>query len=227
MEQIDDAIRCSWTRQGIDLRAILIHGMGRTPAAMLILAARLRAEGIRSSLFGYVAAFERWEACVRRLEKFIDMKTGADEFIVVGHSLGTVLARATLPRLTHKPVAFFMLAPPTQASMAARRFAHLRMFRMFTGEMGQLLASKQFMDALPVPEVPTKIYAGTGGPRGRRSPFGEMPNDGLLTVTETMLPSVPMQALPVIHTFIMNQKIVAQDIVKIARLNSLAGINRQ
>lgn len=208
------------------MRAILIHGMGRTPAAMLILAARLRMAGIRPSLFGYMAAFERWDVCLKRLEKFIEKQAGADEFIVVGHSLGTVLARAALPRLTHKPLAFFLLAPPTQASMAARKFAPLRMFRLFTGEMGQLLASKQFMDALPVPDVPTKIYAGTGGARGRWSPFGEMLNDGVLAVPETMLPSIPIQTVAAIHTFIMNQKIVAQDIVKIAKSHSFSGAGR-
>jgi pimeloyl-ACP methyl ester carboxylesterase len=205
------------------MRAILIHGMGRTPAAMLVLAARLRMAGIRPSLFGYIAAFERWDVCAKRLEKFIEKKAGADAFIVVGHSLGTVLARAALPKLARKPLALFLLAPPTQASIAARKFAPLRMFRLFTGEMGQLLASKQFMDALPVPDVPTKIYAGTGGPRGRWSPFGEAPNDGLLAVPETMLPSIPIQTIPAIHSFIMNQKIVAQDIVKIAKSCSFSG----
>jgi pimeloyl-ACP methyl ester carboxylesterase len=199
------------------MRAILIHGMGRTPVAMLVLATRLRAAGIRSSLFGYVAAFERFGACAKRLEKFIEKQAADEEFIVVGHSLGTVLARAALPNLIRKPRAFFMLAPPTQACLAARKFASFKVFRLFTGEMGQLLASKKFMDALPLPDVPTKIYSGSGGPRGRGSPFGDAPNDGVLLVSETTLPGVPMQTLPVIHTFMMNQRVVAQDIVRIAK----------
>ncbi len=51
----------------------------------------------------------------------------------------------------------------------------------------------------------------------RYLPFGTELNDGLLTVKETILPNIPMQILPVVHTFIMNSKIVTQDIVKIAR----------
>ena len=35
------------------MNAILIHGMGRTPVAMSILAARLRASNIHPHLFGY------------------------------------------------------------------------------------------------------------------------------------------------------------------------------
>jgi hypothetical protein len=84
------------------------------------------------------------------------------------------------------------------------------------GEIGHVLTDRQFMETLPLPSVPTKIYAGTAGPRGRYSPFGEELNDGLLTVNETLLPSVPMQTVPSLHTFIMNSKVVTQDIVRIA-----------
>jgi hypothetical protein len=91
------------------------------------------------------------------------------------------------------------------------------------GEIGKVLADKQFMDSLPLPGVPTKIYAGIAGPRGWYSPFGEEPNDGFLTVKETLLPSIPVQTVPSLHTFIMNSKIVTQDIVRITRSSSTFG----
>ena len=87
--------------------------------------------------------------------------------------------------------------------------------------MAQLLADQQFMESLPRTGVPTKIYAGTAGPRGRYSPFGEEPNDSVLTVSETVLPGIPLQTIPVLHTFIMNSKVVTQDIVRIARERSM------
>ena len=201
--------------------AILIHGMGRTPAAMSILAVRLRANHIRPHLFGYSVTFERWDECIQRLENFIGKRVKTNDYIIVGHSLGTVLTRATLPRLIHKPTACFFLAPPTQVCKAARNFAHRRLIQLFIGEIGQVLTNKQFMESLPLPNVPTKIYAGIAGPRGRYSPFREEPNDGLLTVKETRLPSVPMQTVPALHTFIMNSKVVTQDIVRIARSGSI------
>lgn len=203
--------------------AILIHGMGRTPAAMSILAARLRASNIRPHLFGYSVTFERWDECIQRLEKFAAKRVKTNDYIVIGHSLGTVLTRATLPGLIHKPIACFFLAPPTQVCKAARNFAHRRLIQFLMGEIGQVLADKQFMESLPLPGVPTKIYAGVAGPRGRYSPFGEEPNDGLLTVKETLLPGTPMQTVPSIHTFIMNSKIVTQDIVRIAKSYSTSG----
>jgi len=198
------------------MEAILIHGMGRTPAAMSILAARLGRAGIRPHLFGYSVTFERWDECIQRYKNFIERRTQNTDYIIVGHSLGTVLTRATLPRLTHKPTACFFLAPPTQVTKAARNFAHRYLIRLFMGEIGHVLTDRQFMETLPLPSVPTKIYAGTAGPRGRYSPFGEELNDGLLTVNETLLPSVPMQTVPSLHTFIMNSKVVTQDIVRIA-----------
>jgi hypothetical protein len=197
------------------MQAILIHGMGRTPASMLILAMRLRSAGIRPRFFAYSAAFERWNACVNRLEKFLHQHTHDDDFIIIGHSLGTVLTRGVLPRLTHKPVACFFLAPPTKACFAAQRLAPSRLYKLFTGEMGQLLANALFMDALHLPDVPTKIYSGTDGPRGRYSPFGEQPNDGVLTVEETLLPTIPSETIAAVHTFIMNKKAIAEDIIRL------------
>jgi len=199
--------------------AILIHGMGRTPLAMSILAARLRAADIHPHLFGYSVTFERWEDCIERYRKFIEKRTASNEYIIVGHSLGTVLTRATLPSLTHKPKACFFLAPPTQVTNAAKNFAHLKLIKLFMSEMGKVLTDEQRMKSLPMPNVPTKIYSGIAGPRGRYSPFGEEPNDGLLTVKETLLPSVPVQTVPSLHTFIMNSKLVTQDIVRIAKSN--------
>jgi hypothetical protein len=197
--------------------AILIHGMGRTPLALSILAARLWKAGIRPHLFGYSVTFERWDRCVQRYERFISRRVKTNEYIIVGHSLGTVLTRAVLPRLGHKPLACFLLTPPVQACQAARYFAPRRWVKLLGGEMAQLLADPQFMESLPPSGVPTKIYAGTAGPRGRYSPFGEEPNDSVLTVRETMLPDVPHQTIPVLHTFIMNSRVVTHDIVNTAK----------
>lgn len=202
--------------------AILIHGMGRTPLAMSILAARLRAAGIRPRFFGYSVTFEKLEGCVRRLERLISGRIKTNEYIIIGHSLGTVITRATLPRLTHKPTACFLLTPPTQACKAARHFAPYRLAKLLGGEMAQLLADQHFMESIPPVNVPTKIYAGTAGPRGRHSPFGDEPNDSVLMVKEVVLPNVPLQTVPVLHTFIMNSKVVTRDIVNTTRLHSNA-----
>lgn len=193
--------------------AILIHGMGRTPLSMLLLATRLRLAGLRPKLFAYSAAFEDWQSCTSRLKKYIDGNANSGNYIVIGHSLGAVMARAVLPMVEYSPKAFFLLAPPSTACKAARRFAPLHVYRACTGEMGQLLASEKFMRVLPQPDVPAKIYAGTGGLRGRYTPFGARLNDGIVALHETLLPKVPVMKVATMHTFIMNDKNVAQDMI--------------
>jgi hypothetical protein len=80
--------------------------------------------------------------------------------------------------------------------------------------MGQLLADPQFMNNLPVPDVFTKIYSGSGGLQKKWVLLGTTPNDGILKVSETLLPPVAQQTVRTSHTFIMNKKLIAQDIIK-------------
>ena len=198
------------------LHAVLLHGMGRTPLAMSILAARLRANNIRPHLFAYSVTFEKWDKCTQRLERFIQKRVKDNDYIMIGHSMGSVLTRAILPRLIHKPSACFFLAPPTRVCKAARILTPRPLAKLFGGEFAQLLVNEQFMGSLPSTGVPIKIYAGIGGPRGRYSPFGEEPNDGVLTLKEASLPGVPLQTIPILHPFIMNSKVISRDIVRIA-----------
>lgn len=196
------------------MKALLVHGMGRTPASQLLLAARLRHAGLPAHLFGY-SALASWRATVARLVSRTLFVSSGRPYVLVGHSLGCVLIRAALPALAaNPPSACFFLAPPSTVCRAARRFSRQRLFRLLTGEVGQLLASEAFMSSLPVPAVPTRVYAGTIGPRGPLSPFGDEPNDGILAVSETALTGIPSIPVPALHTFIMNSRLVAGDIVR-------------
>ena len=174
----------------------------------------LRKAGIKTSLFGYSATFEHWDTCIKRLRNHIEKQVGDDAYIMVTHSLGSVLTRAVLPALHNKPSACFFLAPPTCASAAACKLATRYWYRALTGQMGQLLANQEFMANLPIPQMPTKIYAGDAGLTGRYSPFGEEPNDGVLMVKESQLPGIPVQIVPSLHTFIMNNNLIINDIIE-------------
>jgi hypothetical protein len=204
------------------MNVILVHGMGRTPVSTMLLAIRLRAAGFKPYCFAYLATVERWESCTHRLETMLVKHSAKQDYILIGHSLGTVLCRAVLPRLKYPPKACFFLASPTQACLLAKKFAPHLGYRLLAGEMGQLLANQSFMDTLPVPTVPTKIYAGTNGFYGKCSPFKNEPNDGILMVKETVLPAIPMQILPLTHTYIMTSRYIAEDIVRIATSSSIS-----
>jgi hypothetical protein len=184
---------------------------------MALLSARLRRQGFRTASFGYVAALQRYAGCLARLQDFIETRAAADRYIVIGHSLGAVLLRGVLPRLAHRPAACFLLAPPASACVWARRFASFALYRIATGEMGQLLANASFLSALPIPDCPTWIYAGTAGPRHPSFALADEPNDGILMISETQLPGVPTVRVPSLHTFFMNSRPLTRDLVAKAR----------
>lgn len=201
------------------MKAILIHGMARSPLSFTLLAYRLRRAGLGVSTFGYFAALESFSRCTRRLAARIHSFARDDQYMLVGHSLGSIVIRGTLSQLSEKlPAACFFLAPPSQVSRAAKTFRKNFLFRAYTGEMGQLLSDPSFYSNLPLPPMPTTIYAGTRGINGNWSPFGTEPNDGVLTVAETKISDdYPMVYLPRVHTFIMNARQVADDIIDTAR----------
>jgi len=197
------------------MQAILIHGMGRTPLSLLLLAKRLRRHGFSVHLFGY-STLQSFNTCVARLAARVRALDTQKPFVLVGHSLGCVLIRAVLSRLEPIcPVACFFLAPPSRVTRAARFFAKNSLYRLLTRDSGQLLADEAFMESLPKPAVPIRIriYAGTAGFRGRFSPFEHEANDGILAVSETPLDADDdVIHVPAIHTFIMNSVIVSRDI---------------
>jgi len=194
------------------MRAILVHGMGRSPLSQLLLAKRLRASGIDVGLFGY-STFVPFNTSLNRLVKRVAKLGDEQPFILVGHSLGCVLIRAALPRLGRQPAGCFLLAPPNSVPRAARFFSSNPLYRFYTGDSGQLLLDDAFMAALPIPDGIVRVYAGTAGYRGKWSPFHDEANDGVLSVSETMLSGANEPILvPALHTFIMNSEAVADDI---------------
>ena len=193
---------------------ILIHGMGRTPASMLILKKRLSQLGHRTHLFGYAAWAENLEGVSARLVRRIERFAGARPYAVIGHSLGSVILRRALAELTCNPPAHsFLLAPPMRACKAARYFSRFRLYRTLTGEMGGLLADESFMESLPLPPN-TVIYAGTAGPRASWLPFGNQANDGILALEEVASEGGERVEVAASHTFIMNSRAVLDDIVR-------------
>lgn len=195
---------------------VLIHGMGRTPLSMMRLRRRLQRAGHHPMLFGYSPTFETLQGATARLVRLIDRRVDSENYALVGHSLGTVIIRTALGHLGNRaPCACIFLAPPMLACKAARGFSRFRLYRLLTGEMGQLLADESFMLRLPMPPVPTRIYAGVGGPRASWLPFGMEANDGILSVSEATGRYIELAVeVPSLHPFIMNSKRIYDDMIR-------------
>ncbi|HET7038384.1 MAG TPA: hypothetical protein VFH97_00770 [Gemmatimonadales bacterium] len=196
------------------MRLLLVHGLGRTPLSMVGLSRHLRRHGYPCRLFGYQAAFRSFAGIVARLRRRLEsLAGGGAPYGVIGHSMGGLLLRAALPGLP-LPRHFIMLGVPNRPPRLARRVRRIWLYRLVNGDPGQRLADPGFYAELP-PPPPYTIITGTAGPRGRWSPFGDFPNDGLVAVDETLVRDHDRPILlPVGHTFMMARRSVRAAVVE-------------
>lgn len=181
--------------------ALLIHGLGRTPVSMFPLAGVVRRAGVRTHFFGYSCTVEPFDHIVARLAR--ELRRLRPSY-VIAHSLGGLLTRfaleqAPLPELRH----LIMLGPPNRPPRMAERFWKWLPFRWMSGQGGRFLATPTAYDLLPPPTYPCTVIAGTGGPVGKFSPFGNEPNDAVVSVSETTLPGATTRLVPAWHTWMM------------------------
>lgn len=187
------------------MQLFFVHGMGRSPVGLLGLARSLRRVGYTTSFFSYSVALRSFPDNAARLLSHIRKNTTEGEpFGVVAHSLGAVLTRFISPELPKNFRALVMLGPPNRPVLMAKRYAHNHLYRRLTGTSGQLLGDDAFYATLPIPKVPTLVIAGTRGRIDPFSPFGSEPNDGIVSVAETMLPGAEFAEVRAFHTLIMN-----------------------
>ncbi|HTL97216.1 MAG TPA: hypothetical protein VL181_00295 [Holophagaceae bacterium] len=197
-------------------RAVLVHGMGRTPVSMLLLAARLRRRGLDCEVFGYFAGSASFDGIAARLSERLALQPAG--YVAVGHSLGGLLLREAISRLPDaapRPAHLFLLGTPNHASHLAKRLRHSPLYRLLTGDSGQLLADAGRVEAIRALELPTTVIAGVAGPRHPKGPFGQEPNDGVVALSEARLEGAALHPLPALHTFLMNSARVADLIASI------------
>lgn len=199
------------------MECILIHGQGRSSLSMRVLGLRLRRAGHGVHYFDYFVHRETFDQIVARLVNWIKADFADQAYVLIGHSLGGIIARASLPLLPdHEPQHLIMLAPPNRSPLLAQYLKDNPIYRALTTDSGSRLANPDFYADLPLPHVPTTIFAGTLGLRGRLSPWNDEPNDAVVSVRETLLTDdYPVILVPSIHTFIMNSPIVWEHIKRI------------
>lgn len=204
-----------------ETHALLVHGMGRTPVSLSLLAARLRRAGLRTHLFGYAAALDTFDGIARRLAWRAGRLAGT-RWVAVGHSLGGLLLRAAIERLTPeaRPGRLVMLGTPNRGSLLARQFRRAWWFRLYNGDCGRLLGDPARVAALPPVRVPTRVIAGTLAWPGGAARFGGEPSDGVVALSETRLEGVEHVERRVQHTVMMHSAEVARLVLGAAREGS-------
>jgi alpha-beta hydrolase superfamily lysophospholipase len=109
---------------------LLVHGLWRTPLSFIGLARQVRRWGYHTEHFGYAAIAERYELIVARLTRRLEQLAARGPYVVVSHSLGGVLLRSALPRMSGpSPRGFVMLGTPNRRPRVAGMLGRLWVYR--------------------------------------------------------------------------------------------------
>ena len=197
---------------------LLVHGLGRTPLSLFPLAADLRRAGHHTRFLAYFPYLESVPHIVARLAARLRILARFDRPVgLIGHSLGGLLLRLAVAEVPTLRVGhLLMLGTPNQPPRLGARAGKWLPFRLLTGDCGRFLAAPARYAAVPVPTYPHTLIAGTAGPRGRLSPFGDEPNDGVVAVAEMRIrPGDRPELFPVWHTIMMHNPVLRRRIAAI------------
>ncbi len=198
---------------------VLVHGLGRTPASMLVLETRLEGAGYRVVNFGYPSRSEPLEVLTDSLENAVRKccSEAGGKLHFVTHSMGGVLVRGYLAQ-REDPFEgrVVMLSPPNQGSEIVDAYADSPLLRALLGPSGVRLGT----DSTGIARELGPVDFSLGIITGDRSinPIGSWlipgPDDGKVAVSRARVEgAADFIVVPATHTFIMNRRDVAEEVV--------------
>ena len=211
---------------------VVVHGLGRTPASMALLAARLEDAGYRVINFGYPSRAEPIEELAARLDDELRRCCAGHEAEVhfVTHSMGGVLVRSFLAaRPEPHEGRVVMLSPPSQGSEIVDAFSATPRLLAVLGPAGARLGTDSTGIARELPPVSFDLGIITGN--ASLNPIGSWlipgPDDGKVGVRRAMVEGADdFLVVPSSHTFIMNDPDVAEQTVNFLKSGAFHGSPR-
>ena len=201
-----------WTPPAERLESvILVHGLGRSSASLVVLRARLTAAGFRVVNFDYPSTREPMESLVDSLATAVSSCCEEERTTVhfVTHSLGGVVVRGFLSR-SEEPHRgrVVMLSPPNQGSELIDAFSPSPLLMSVVGPAGVRLGTDSTSYPLRLGPVrfPLGVIAGDRSLSRLGSWLIPGADDGMVGVDQTRVDGESdFLVVPATHTFIMNR----------------------
>ena len=206
-------------------RVVLLHGLGRTERAMLLLEGELVAAGYEVHSLGYPSREQSPEELLAGLTPQITAccELEARTIHFVGHSMGGLMIRAYLAEFRPPQLGrVVLIGTPNGGSELADVERHgavtgYLLERAGPSALALGTGEDDFPARLPPPDYPVGVIAGTRG-TALGDTFLPVPNDGMVSVESTRLEGMAdFMTLDATHWGLRNDARVADAVVSFLR----------